>query len=157
MFQVLASIKPVIDNAKDVTINIEKIREFCRRFEESHINHWLNLSPFPIFSLKEDDKLNFLLVFNSISFCYWGNPKWSIEYHHEILDGSFGMIAGIGRALEEKLPILNMKWLSTITEHDFAFITRGKVQIPLFQERLNFLRQVGLAITEEYQALTGYD
>src|SRR3989344_5932665 len=102
MNSVLETTKYVVESSKHVKINKDKIKEFCKDFEHSHINHWINESPYDLKGLAKDEKLNFLLVFNSISFSYWGEPKWTIEYNGEKLGGAFSMIVALGRALNNK-------------------------------------------------------
>jgi hypothetical protein len=52
------------------------------------------------------------------------------------------MISAIGRAIEKNLPVLNAKYLSEISESELMKILESNVQIPLFEERLNILREV---------------
>lgn len=150
MNEVLETTKFVVDNARHVKINKEKVTEFCNHFEESHINHWIKQGPYDLTKLNDKDKLHFLLVFNSTSFSYWGNPKWTVGYHGEKFDGSFGMIAVLGKAIENKVSVLDMKWLSTITEKEFEKITKGNVKIPLLKERVHILKEVGSIVTQKY-------
>lgn len=150
MNQILKTTKFVVEQAKLVKINKDKITEFCNHFEESHLSHWIKQGPYDLTQLNNKDKLHFLLVFNSISFSYWGEPKWTVEYNGEKFDGSFGMIAALGNAIENKVPILNMKWLSTITDESLEKITKGDVKIPLLKERVQILREVALIVAQKY-------
>lgn len=140
---ILESCKFVADHSKYVKINFQKIDSFCESFHPGHIQHWYNEAPFDITKLSQRDKLHFLLVCDSISFSYWGAPKWKIQFHGEELDGAYGMIGAMGSAIENNFPILDPKYLSTISEIDFSKILTGNIQIPLFQERLNIIREVG--------------
>lgn len=149
--KILDTTKFVVDNSSYVKINKKAIKEFNKFFEESHINHWLNESPFDFNKLKERDKLDFLLVFNAISFSYWGEPKWTINYNGENFDGAWGMIASIGKAVEDKKLILNSTYLKNIPKKDFEKILEGNVEIPLFLERLNILREVGSILTRDFK------
>ncbi len=142
MNQVLETTKFVVQNSRYVKIKKEAIKDFCEKFSESHINHWLNEAPFDFNKLNERDKLTFLLIFNAISFSYWGEPKWTIEYKGEKFDGAWGMIASIGKAVENKKQILNPNYLKDISEKDFEEILKGNVKIPLFTDRLRILREI---------------
>lgn len=150
MNKVLSTTEFVVNNAKYVKINRKEIKDFCKKFSESHINHWLNEAPFDLTKLNEKDKLHFLLVFNAISFSYWGNPKWTVEYNGEKFDGAFGMIATLGKAIKNKMPLLDMKYLSNISENDFKKVTKGNVRIPLFEERLHILKEIGEIMTKKF-------
>lgn len=150
MNKILESARFVVDNSQHVKINSKKIDEFCEYFNHSHIKHWINESPFNIRKLNPKDRLHFLLVFNAISFSYFGDPKWKIGYKSKEFDGSYGMIAALGRAIENKFPILNAKYLSDISASDFSKILEGNVQIPLFKERSNILREVGTVLSKKF-------
>ncbi|MEK6857439.1 MAG: queuosine salvage family protein, partial [Nanoarchaeota archaeon] len=107
--------------------------------------------PFDLSSLNDDEKLHFLLVFNSISFCYWGEPKWTINYKGKQIDGSFGMIAAIKRSIDSEIPIFNAEFLSNISKKDFDLILQGNTQIPLFEERLKIIHEVGSVLVNKFQ------
>ena len=147
---VLESTKFVIDNSKYIKIDLNKIKEFCNDFGESHINHWINESPFDFNKLSEKERLHFLLVFNSISFSYWGQPKWEVEYKGEKFDGAFGMIASIGKAIENKKSILDSKYLKDISEKELEEILKGNIIIPLFESRLKILNEIGTILIKYF-------
>jgi len=150
MNRIIETCKFVVDNSQHVKINSEKVDEFVNYFNHSHIKHWIDESPFNLRKLNPKDRLHFLLVFNSISFSYWGDPKWKIIYHSEEVDGAYGMISAIARAVENKIPILDAKFLSEIKEDELSKILEGNVQIPLFEERLNILREIGTTLLEKF-------
>ena len=147
---ILETTKFVVDNSKYVKINKNKIRDFLKNFGESHINHWLNESPFDFSKLSNKEKLHFLLVCNSISFSYWGEPKWEVEYKGEKFDGAWGMIASIGKSIENKKPILNPNYLKGISEKELKEILKGNVIIPLFESRLKILREIGSILIRDF-------
>lgn len=151
MNEILRSTKYVIDNATFVKINEDRINYFVNEFTHEHILHWLQEAPFNLEKLSETELLNFLLIFNSISFSYWGDPKWSFEYKGNMYDGAWGMIMALGRALEEGYKILDFHYLGSITEKDFQHILRGNITIPLFNERLKILRNIGTTMIEKYR------
>ena len=89
-------------------------------------------------------------MLNSVSFSYWGDPKWKIIYHSKKVDGAYGMICAIAKAIENKIPILDVKYLSEIKEEELSKILEGNIQIPLFEERLNILRGIGTVLIEKF-------
>jgi len=151
MNQILKTTKYVVDNSTNVKINKTKIKEFCKTFNKSHINHWINKSPFDLKTLNEKDRLHFLLIFNSISFCYWKEPKWTMEYKSEKFDGAWGMMATLGKSIENNIPILDMKYLSNINEREFEKITKANIRIPLFEERLKTLREISSVLVNKFK------
>lgn len=155
MNQVLQTTKFVVDNSASVKIRQDKIVEFIKNFQDTNFVHWLSASPINYAHLNDEEKLNFLLVFNSTSFCYWGNPKWTVEYKDEKYDGSWAMVAAILRAIDEGKPILDTKYRANITREDYQEIMRGNVEIPLFEERWNITRSTASVLLDRYEGSFG--
>lgn len=151
MNKILESTKYVVENSENVKINREKISEFCKNIDHTHVKHWLKEAPFKISNLNDIEKLNFLLIFNSISFSYWGEPKWTIAYNEQKIDGAYGMIQALGRAINEGKPILDIKFLSELKSEELQKILRANIEIPLFEERLEILKEVGTVLNKKYK------
>jgi len=150
MDTVLDTTRYVVENSKHVRIEHEKIRDFCEDFDLKSTKHWLKESPFDLSLLDEGERANFLFVFNSINFCYWGEPKWTVEHRGEMADGAWGMITAFGRAIESESPIVDADFLASLSEEGLRHIFRGNVTIPQFAERLAILRGVGGILRERY-------
>lgn len=152
MNKIIETCKFVFDNSQHVKINSEKVDEFVDYFNDSHIKNWIDESPFNLRKLNLKDRLHFLLLVNSINFSYWGDPKWKIIYHSEEVDGAYGMISAVARAIENEIPILDAKFLSEIKEDELSKILKGNVQIPLFEERLKILRETGTTLLKKFDS-----
>ncbi|MBI2109428.1 MAG: hypothetical protein HYT93_04645 [Parcubacteria group bacterium] len=150
MNKILETTRFVVDSSKSVKINNENIATFCKTFQHGNLPHWLSGSPIAFSHLKDIDKLNLLLVFNSTSFCYWGDPKWTLEWKGERYDGSWGMIAAIMRAIEEGVPILDIEYRSAISKEEYQKILRGNAEIPLLEERWKITKEVASILLEKY-------
>lgn len=150
MNQITETTRFVVENSTKVTINEDKIIEFCETFQHGNFPHWLSSSPISYSHLDDKDKLNLLLIFNSTSFCYWGNPKWTIEYKNEKYDGSWGMIASIVRAVEGDKPILETRYRSDISKEDYGKILEGNIEIPLFYERWKITKEVASVLLQKF-------
>ncbi|MCG2719760.1 MAG: queuosine salvage family protein, partial [Nanoarchaeota archaeon] len=151
MNQILESIKPVIKKSSQVKINKDKIKGFCEKFNFNDIKYWMDASPFDLSNLKDHKKLNFIFVFNSVNFCYWGDPKWSIKYQGKRYDGAWGMMASLSKAIDNKIPILEPIYLANISKEDLEKIWEGNVRIPLFEERWQILKENGSVLTQKYK------
>lgn len=141
----------VVQNADFVKINHAKVSEFSKGFEK-HTNHyWLKDSPFDIEQLSADQKLMFIVVFNAISFSYWGNPYWNVEYKGKLYTrGSWSLVASIFRALEEGKDFLNPAYLAVVSKKELAQILRGNVEIPLLDERVKILNEIGSTLVDKF-------
>lgn len=149
--QILESTWYVVENADFVKINRAKISEFSKGFEK-HANHyWLKDSPFDIEQLNEDQKLMFIVVFNAISFSYWGNPYWNVEYKGKLYTrGSWSLVASIFRAIEEGKDILNPTFLASVSMEELSKILRGNTEIPLLDERVKILNEIGSILVQKF-------
>ncbi len=148
MNKILKTTKFVIDNSSHVKIDKDKINEFCLNFKRPTIHNWLD--NLPSFSkLNYEEKLNFILIINSMNFCYWGIPKWNIEYNGKEYDGGFAMLFSLERALKNNIPILNPLYLKDLSEEDFKNITSGNITIPLIKERVDILNQIGSCLEKK--------
>lgn len=142
----------VIENAKYVKINKDKIKEFCKNFHHGDVNHWISEAPLDFSKLNEEEILNFLLVYSTIGFCYWGDKPWSIEYRRKKHNGSFAMIAAIMKAHENEIKILDPKYRSKINQKELSKVLEinENNKIYLFNERLKFLNESGKVIIDKY-------
>lgn len=96
MNKVLETTKFVVEHSDHVKINRDRILEFARGFNHGTATHWLSEAPFNFSHFSDEDKLHFVTIFNALSFCYWGEPKWMVEYKEKNHDGAFGMILALG-------------------------------------------------------------
>ena len=131
MNKILETTKFVVENSTFVKINKKKIIEFSKGFEHGTTEHWLSQAPFDFSGLNEDQESCLIFVFNALSFCYWGDPKWSIEYNGKIYDGAWAMIVALGRGIKEGFPLTDFEYCSKISKDDLAKILLGNIEVPL--------------------------
>ena len=82
----------VTNNAKHITINYNNIEKFANKIENIELKHWLSTSPFGLLEMPIETIINFLLIYESINFSFWGTPKWTITTDEEELDGSIALL-----------------------------------------------------------------
>jgi hypothetical protein len=151
MNAILDAAEGVMKHATAVTIDQEKLRAFAELYQPTHSKHWLRDAPFDLASLSPEDSANFLLLFYSLIFCFWGEPKWTIEYQGKKYDGSYGLLVALRRAYEEGKPIFDWSYWQHISHEAFAAILAGNVEIPLFAERLAIVHEIGIVTNDRYQ------
>jgi len=147
---VLTSTKRVAELAEHVFLDDNAMNEFCADFQMNHVLHWLEDAPFNIAELSDDERLAFLFIFNTISFSYWGTPKWTVEYKDKMFDGAWAMISCLAKAHQEGRPILDSHYIASLSENDLAVMLQGNVPIPLLRQRVEFLRQLGTILVEKF-------
>ncbi|MCM1052545.1 MAG: queuosine salvage family protein [Ruminococcus sp.] len=143
--KITTSCEYVSANSKHVSINVEKIKELVKNIDDIKMEHWLSSSPFGLLDLPVETIINFLLVYEAIDFSFWGNPKWTIGANNKQLDGSIALLF----ALLNYVKINKTFDFQTISEDEFASILKGNIKIPLFQERLNIIKEVSRTVNEK--------
>lgn len=82
----------VSKHSKYVKINYSVIDKFVKNFK-GDFSFWMTSNIFGIMEMGEEEIIYFLLVIHTIGdFCFWGNPKWSIETPNGVLDGYYAFI-----------------------------------------------------------------
>ena len=151
MKSILDSVKPVIEKSKFVHINERAILDFTKGvigkdFDDSEFGLETILPK----TATEEQQIALTFVYNSINFCYWGEPKWTVEINRNFYDGSSGMLRAVKNAIENGFDLLNPKYLENLSENDLSEILKGNVEMPLFLERLSLLRELGKNLLEKY-------
>ncbi len=153
---VLSSTRNVVEQGERVWIDKERLDLLAQQW----LHHDKEVStPDPTwyeqyhFHDGTERTVNWILVLDALNFCFWaerGQPRWSIEYQEETLNGYLAEAAALKRAVEEGIPVWEATYLSTISSEALAHIFRGQQTIPLFEQRLHNLREVGRVLLEQY-------
>ena len=123
--------KYVIDNSQYVKINYNKIDEFITKIDTRNLRNWLLFNPYNLLDLDIETLINFLLLFESIDYSFWGNPKWYITTDDGKKDGSDALMYAMLKYVKEN----NTTDFSKLSIDDFETILKGNVPIPLLKER----------------------
>ncbi|MFA5878227.1 MAG: queuosine salvage family protein [Candidatus Staskawiczbacteria bacterium] len=150
MNRILDSARFVIENSDFVKINKERVVQFSAGFDHGKAEHWLSAAPFDFSNLTEDEKLHFLFIFNSLSFSYWGEPKWTVHYKDMQYDGAWGLIVALDKAIKNGTKLLDFKFCSKISLDEFKRILEANVEIPLLKERWKILHEIGENMANKY-------
>ncbi len=140
---VLNSTRYVVEHSKHVAINRGAARQMLLTTDVD--STW-----YPDFHIADPD---WIFVLDALNFCFWedpAQPKWRIEYKGEEFSGYWALAASLKRAFEEGVPLTNAEFLATISSKTVGKIFRGNKKIPLFQRRVENLREVGTVLLEKY-------
>jgi hypothetical protein len=147
---ILDSVYWVVQRSKHVRIDESRLKQVCARLDPSRLRlpNW----QVPIVPPWRDDRLvDFVLLFNSINFCYWGEPKWTVTFRGKTYDGAYGMMAALTRALvDDDLPLYDGAFLADISPELCGHILRGNVPIPLEAGRLAIWHEVGQVLCRDF-------
>lgn len=137
----LKNINFVVDHSKYVKINRKVIKKLADSFEMSKVEHlFMDLSK----KYSEKEMLKFLLLCESINFCYWMEPNWQIEYDNNIYKGSIAMFLSMKKQLELYPRFFEINNLINLEYSDFCNIFKSiDKPLPLLKERyFNFMETV---------------
>jgi hypothetical protein len=150
MNPVLESIKPIISNSKHVKTNIPKIKELAKKlsdfdFPEQRYEFYPNVD--------RNGIIQFALVLNSINFQFQdlkSHLKFEINYNNQNYSGFFGLAYSLRRAIENKIPVLDAKYLSNLSEQEALKFLKANIIIPMFKDRVKILNDVGRTLVQKY-------
>lgn len=146
---ILDTIAPVIPGLRHVAIDELRLRQVCTQVdpEQLRLPAWDD----DVFIRRpSESRAAQIMLFNTINFSYWGDPKWTIDFHGQPLDGAWGMLGALSQAVEEGLPIFEGRYLAGISAAELRYILRGNVEIPMFQARLDILHEAGRVLVERF-------
>jgi len=152
MWEVLKTAQEVTEKSLHVRLDKHAIINFARKLDKEQVvmTSWNTLYHF---NGKEEDLVAYLLVLDSINFCFWpapGNPKWEIEYQSEKLSGYFALAASLKKALESGVPLTNAQYLSELSLTEFKKILGGTGYLQLLESRVRSLNELGQMVMREY-------
>ncbi len=121
----------VAKNSKYVAINYDVLDEYIKTIDMRKIKFWLSSNPYNLFDMNIDKIINFMLIFESIDYCFWGQPKWTIE----TIDGKKSGSDALLYALLSHVKKVDKIDFSNISFEEFSDILKGNVDIPFLKER----------------------
>ena len=129
--KIRSSCQYVVDNSKYVKINYGKLDKFINNIDCNNLKNWLMHNPYDLLELDVETIINFLLIYESIDFSFWGSPKWSIETDSDKLDGSIALLYALLKYVKKS----KTTDFSNISQECFSNILKGNIEIPLLEER----------------------
>lgn len=140
--EVLETSKFVVDNAKHIKINYDKATELIDELLKFDNIHYLTKVPYGVYDMNVRDIINFLLIYDSIDFSFWGNPKWTIDADGKELDGAIALLHCIFNLFKNRDSIEVYKQLENMTLEEFKDILKGNIDIPLLKERYKIVTDI---------------
>ena len=132
--------------SKFVKINEQKIKEVAKKLKDLKYSHWIIGGNNRILKLPIEKQIDFLLVFDSINYSFWGTPKWTVKLDSGANeDGSFALM---GKLLDYYEKSNNLDF-TKVTYDEFKEILSGNVEIPLLEERYNTIYEVSKIVNEK--------
>jgi len=136
----------VIEKSKDVTINYVKIDELLKN-DIPRGKHWGESNAFGFMDHDIRKIVNFLLLYQSICFSFWGENKWSIKTdNYGLLDGSQALMYIFMNNLDF---FTDFKQLQNMSFKKYKTMMQGNYELPLLKERYEILISIAKVVNEK--------
>jgi hypothetical protein len=150
---VLDGLRYAIESSRDVRTNYEKIVEVASwmAYEELPMPEFT--LPFGVGQGDANEAIDFILVADSIdtAFTDFGNrEKFQLDYAGQHWSDSDAEFASIKRAVDSGVPFLDGSYLANISRADLNRVFAGNIEMPMLDEKLEVLHQVGQVLAEKY-------
>ena len=150
---VLESLRPVIEHARDVRTNLDKIIEVASwmAYEELPLPEFA--LPLGIGAGDAGEAIDFVLVADSIDTAFTDfahHEKFQVDFAGQHWSDSEAEFACLKRAMDAGVPILDGKFLAKVTREELNRIFTGNIPMPMLDEKLAVLHQVGAVLAEKY-------
>lgn len=144
--KVLETCKRLSNSSLYVTINEDRIKKVAKKLEGLEFKHWIVKTNNRLLKLPIEDQVNFLLIFDSIDFSFWGNPKWTVELKNgKKEDGAYALMESLLEYFEDTKNLDFTK----VSFEDFKDILKGNIEIPLLEERYKIVQNVSRVVNEK--------
>ncbi len=132
----------VMARSQDVSLNLTEIAATARRLVEAG-------APTPAWNTHyhydgdERSVAAFILVLDTLNYCFWTEPRWTFDYHGEMLDGYWALAASLKTAILSGHPALDASFLAQIRREQLAELLGGQGELGLMDQRAAGLRRLG--------------
>jgi len=152
--QIRKSTFEVVKNASLVSINLNKLKKLTSLIKSKiEKKETLNIEQFG----SPNPTSQLIFVLDALNFCFWAKKneeKWTVEYPkgNFVSNGWFALVDSIQRALSERIPFLDAAYLKNITfkEAEYIFRSSNQTPIPLLNERVKILNEIGQVLIKSY-------
>lgn len=147
--EVLNSCEHVVNNSKHVKINYKNADKLIPELINFNNVHYLVKLPCDILNMNTKDIVNLLLIYDSINFSFWGNPKWTINNDGKELDGSIALFHCIYNLFKDNKSEEIYSKLESMTLKEFEYILKGNIEIPLLKERYKIVNDIATIVNKK--------
>lgn len=100
-----------------------------------------------------DDIIDVTMLVGVLNFAFTDfgtGQKFEATYKGRVWSDSLGMFAGLHRALSDGVPLLDGRYLATITRGDLERIFLGNIEMPMLDDRVEILNEAGTVLVDRY-------
>lgn len=139
------SCKYVVENSEHIKIDYSKLDDFIANIDCNNLKNWLLYNPYNLLDLDIETLVNFLLVFESIDYSFWGQPKWTIETEDGLKDGSDALLYDMLKYAKK----LGNATFNDVSFNEFRNILKGNIEIPFLEERYKTISEINEIVNKK--------
>ena len=139
------SCKYVVENSQHVKIDYSKLDDFIANIDCNNLKNWLLYNPYNLLDLDIETLVNFLLVFESIDYSFWDQPKWTIETEDGLKDGSDALLYDMLKYAKK----LGNATFNDVSFNEFRNILKGNIEIPFLEERYKTISEINEIVNKK--------
>ena len=150
---VLDSVRYAVESSRDVHTHYEKIVEVASWMAYEEL-------PMPEFTLPlgvgqgdANEAVDFVMIADSIDTAFTDfktHLKFQVDYQGQHWSDSDAEFACIKRAVDNGIPFLDGNYLAKMTRADLDRVFQGNIKMPMLDEKLEVLQQVGKVLAQKY-------
>ena len=150
---VLDSLPPVIERSRDVKTHLARLKEVAGWMAYEEL-------PMPDYELplgtgegKPEETIDFILTSDVVDTAFTDfstHQKFQVDYAGRHWSDSDALFACMKRALDNGTPVLDGKFLAGVTRPELERIFAGNIELPMLDEKMAVLHQVGGVLAEKY-------
>ncbi len=151
MIDVLESARFVSSRSEDVVIDEPALFRLAERLLAAPIPKWDFTHHYYHGSVRT---LAYLLLVDTLNFCFFPAPLWEVIVDGERLQGYFALTSVLKQAFVQGLPLDDFGYLARVEEETVQTLLHGAVrigEIPLFEDRVRILRELGERMVRLYR------
>jgi Potential Queuosine, Q, salvage protein family len=150
---VLDSVLPVVESARDVSIDLDRLADHAGWIGYEELPPPAFILPFPL-ELDRDEIVDFVLTATCVNFAFTDfetRVRWEVVHDGRALADADGLHFCLQRALFEGVPLLDGEWLAQVTKEQLQDVFRGgSSELQLLGERARIWREVGETLVERW-------
>jgi len=142
----------VVARSRRVRIDRGRLRDYVPTLPQTVPDWWDGVDADAHFCDGTERTLMYLLLLDAVNFCFWPS-HFEVEFRGRVYgrdDGYLALVAALTRAFEEGVPLWEASFLRRLSAEDLRHVLRCQGEVPLFEERLRHLRDIGEVLTAEF-------
>ncbi len=138
----------VVEKAGQVKIDKEKIKKVAKTLEG--VPQWPG--GFHFKSNYNSQTLDYLIILDSINFCFWNNKaeRWTISHGKQKYNGYFALSLALKRFFEENPDRASLDYFSKVSFKDFKKILGGGDNLFFLEKRWQIAKEVSQSLLKKF-------